>query len=150
VPESLYHPRMARSEAEEFIDSCELGQTEEGSYTVTIRCPMGSEPGGALVSDVPFARQATEKLFQSVSTLVSAIDTNHVIDVIQPGLAGGTRVTANLCDALVKMQPDAENASLALSVNWARTLPQPSIASNSVVIRSEQFPAIAQIGKDLR
>ena len=31
-----YHPRLSRAEAEEFVSRCRLGQTERGSFVLTV------------------------------------------------------------------------------------------------------------------
>ena len=35
-----YHPRMSRSEAEDFLSRCRLGQTDRGSFVLTVACPL--------------------------------------------------------------------------------------------------------------
>src|SRR5262249_8620665 len=81
APASRYHRRMSRPKAEDFIDACEIGQTEKGSYTVTLRAPIGmadSAPNPAESADVPFARKATQTLAASVSRIAQAIDEDRV------------------------------------------------------------------------
>ncbi len=153
APANTYHPRMSRTEAEDLVRACELGQTEIGSYTVTIRCPMYAsdlqlDTGAEVTEEVPFARRATETLWNSIDRLVTAIDQDDVDTALLPGDAG-TRLTSNLCDALLKMQPSQETASLALSVAWAPSQPT-RVVSASLVLRAEHFPVIATIGKQLR
>ncbi|SRR6266850_6167848 len=121
APSVSYHPRMSRSDAERFVQACE-------------------QP--------PFGRQATETLVESVSRLVNAIDHDHIDAVLLP-TGTHAQVTANLCDALIKMQPDSENASLSLAVSWAVSL-RPRVTTEAIVIRSDQFTSISEIGKQLR
>jgi hypothetical protein len=149
APERSYHPRMSRTEAEEFVDTCELGQTEEGSFAVVVRCPLRFTEDLTSAKEQPFARKATETLFQSVSDLVGALDQDRVGSLFQP-IASHFSVSANLCDALMKMQSDAESGSVELSVSWASLLPKPGSVESSVRIRSELFPRIAEVGKILR
>jgi hypothetical protein len=59
-------------------------------------------------------------------------------------------VSANLCDALMKMQSDAESGSVDLSVTWASLLPKPGSVESFVRIRSELFPRIVEVGTILR
>lgn len=152
APSVSYHPRMSRTDAEGFVQACELGQTERGSYTVTLRCPMHAlevTDGLPIAEELPpFGRQATETLVDSVSRLVSAIDHDQVATVLSP-TENHARVTANLCDALIKMQPENENASLSLAVSWAASL-RPRVATQAIVIRSDQFTSISEIAKQLR
>ena len=145
-PGRTYHPRMSFTPAEEFVDACELGQTEEGSFTVVVRCPL-QYSDEITMGDIPFTRRATDTLFGSVSALVEAIEQDRANSVMHPH-ASGARITANLCDALLKMQADA--GSVELSVTWASSLPNPTRPSNAVTIWSEMFPRISDVGKFLR
>jgi hypothetical protein len=98
---------------------------------------------------VPFARRTTDTLFNSVSTLVEAIEEDRIRSIIHAN-APPLTLTANLCDALMKMQPDTETGSVELSVSWASSLPNPTTISSAVTIRSELFPTIADVSKFLR
>ena len=62
--------------------------------------------------------------------------------------SSSARITANLCDALLKMQ--TEPGSGELSVTWASGLPNQNRLSNAVTIWSEMFPRISDVGKFLR
>ena len=150
APSNPYHPRMSRGDAEDFIRACELGQTERGSYTVTLKCPMhaplsADEPAD---DEVPFARKATETLATSVFQIAQAIDRDRVDAVLQ-GPVDGVQVTANLCDALLRMQPERDNSALAFSVTWASSRPS-RITSAAVVLRNEHFPFISFMSQRLR
>ena len=148
-PTRSYHPRMSFTPAEDFIGTCELGQTEEGSFGIVLKCPLQMTEDPSPGAQIPFARRATDTLLISVSALVEAIEGDRLDSIMSP-TGSGARLTANLCDALIKMQPEAENGSVDLSVSWATILPQPARLASSVRIRSELFPIIAEVSKHLR
>ena len=148
-PGRTYHPRMSFTPAEEFVEACELGQTEEGSFTVVVRCPLQYSDEVIMGGDIPFTRKATDALFGSVSALVGAIEQDR-LDSVMHAQVPSVRITSNLCDALLKMQPDAGIAGVELSVTWASSLPNLTSSSNAVTIRSEMFPRISDVGKFLR
>lgn len=152
APNNLYHQRMSRSEASEFLEACEMGQTEQGSFTVTVRCPLYAGESlldAAATEDEPFGRKTTTILAESAARLVMAIDSDDPESLLHP-VPNSPMVTANLCDALLRMQPDSENASLSLSVAWASSRPVARTLLQPVLFRSEHFPAIARIYKELR
>lgn len=151
APENRYHRRMSRTEAESFVETCEVGQTERGSYTVTLRAPIGmadNSANAAQSTEIPFARKATLTLAASVSRVAQAIDEDR-IDSILETQAGAVPVTANLCEALLRMQPERENSAVAFSVSWATSFPAPA-ASGPVVLRNEHFPLINLMSHRLR
>lgn len=150
APNTFWHARMSRTQAEEFVDACQLGQTEQGSFTVTIRCPLtiGEDDETATIESEPFGRRATSTLMRSAAVLTSAID-NDQVDVLTQGPARDEpNITANLCDALLRMQPGDAQSSLALSVSWAPARPRPP--SDTVILRSDHFPRIDWLYRRLR
>jgi len=152
APQRSYHPRMSLTPVDDFVGACELAQTEEGSFGIVLRCPLQTQDQEYIPApqDPPFARRATDTLVSSVSTLVEAINTDRVDSIINPDKPDATRITSNLCDALIKMQPDSETGSLELSMSWATALPKPTHIPGSVKIRGDVFPTIAEISKQLR
>jgi len=151
APGNTYHPRMSRGEAEEFVQACELGQTEKGSYTVALRCPVYSSDLSAAADatrDPPFARKATEVLAASLAHIADAIDHDQVDSLLQPG-RDHVQVSANLCDALIKMQPEADQSAIAVSFSWAAAQPA-RVGTQQVVLRNEHFPVISGLSQRLR
>jgi hypothetical protein len=151
APENRYHPRMSRTEAEDLLHSCEMGQTERGSFTITVRAPVGAPDLSARLvdsNDVPFARKTTETLATSLSRIATAIDLDHVDGVLTTP-SGTVQITANLCDALLQMQPEQESFSLAFSFTWAATYPV-RVTTAPVILRSEHFPIINLMSHRLR
>src|SRR5205807_5516419 len=97
VQPQTFHPRLSRTEAEQLLQACRLGQTERGSFTAVIACPIdavgpqallpklmplfegqtgpvagaGAEP--PLVSPEPFTRRTTSLLMRSVARIVQGI-----------------------------------------------------------------------------
>jgi len=114
-----------------------------------VRCPLQYSDEVIMGGDIPFTRKATDALFGSVSALVGAIEQDR-LDSVMHAQVPSVRITSNLCDALLKMQPDAGIAGVELSVTWASSLPNLTSSSNAVTIRSEMFPRISDVGKFLR
>jgi hypothetical protein len=136
--------------AEEFVDACELAQTEEGSFAVVLQCPLEAAGSVAVADEIPFARRATDLLLTSVTELVRAIEkdqTEALVNATQEG--SGPGLTANLCEALVRMRPGDRDGGLTLSVSWASLLPRPG-ASSLVQIPDAVFPKISEVGRRLR
>jgi hypothetical protein len=150
APERTYHPRMSMGRAGEFVRLCELGQTELGSFTITVRCPL-TVPGTAVEnsgSNVPFARRTTETLMRSLTRLISAMDQGRMETVLE-NASGAAPITANLCEAMLLMQPERDDGSVAVSVSWAHSCPA-SIPGERVTLRREHFPQIRTVSRQLR
>jgi hypothetical protein len=167
-----FHPRLSRAEAEQLIGACRMGQTERGSFTLTIACPVeavdseltvlkptplfdvlgeaGDDPPGVGAKD-PFARRVTRLLMRSLDRIARAIDADKA-DTLVADSPDEPALSANLCEALLAMQPTSERSRLTVRASWARSLPrpQPSQVPGSVQLRSDYFPVISKVATDLR
>jgi hypothetical protein len=146
-----YHPRMSRTEAQQLLNACQLGQTERGSYSVSIACPLHAvEQDQDLLPDVePFTRQAIALLMRSLSRIVSAIEADTLPAVFDE-VPDAPVVSANLCEALLQAQPQDEQSVLDVSASWATTLPPKIPIPTKVRIKHEYFPIIQDISRKLR
>lgn len=122
-----FHPRLGRSEADDLLKSCRMGQTERGSFTITISCPLRSiEPEARLINEgaESFARQTTSMLAASVHRIWSAIQGDRAFAALEPE-ADQPVISANLCEAILKMRPERDDAALFFGVSWAAAEPKP-------------------------
>lgn len=148
-----FHPRLKRAEADEFLNSCKLGQTERGSFIATFICPVASkiefddsEVSGS--SSDPFSRKVTSCLMRGVGAILKAIDQDDLGPIKKQDDVSAI-VSANLCDAIVEMQPSAMT-NLTITASWAPTLGVPANVSSQLEIRRDYIPAIEELAKDLR
>jgi hypothetical protein len=163
-----FHPRLSRAEAEQLLQACRLGQTERGSFTAVIACPLDAVEGepipakpmpsfegtqGAetsLPTSEPFTRKATALLMRSVARIVSAVDADQVASLLGPA-SDQPVLSANLCEALAMMQPTGDRSRLTVQATWARTLPPPGARLPSVVhLRRDDFPVVEKLAIALR
>ncbi len=125
-PRTVYGTRDDRG-ANEFMRRVRLGQTEAGSFVVTILSPVVSPEvqlgfQGMETDNDPAERQMTRRLTQAMSAARIATSqtmsgqTGVFLEAVSEG------VSANLCEALVKVIEPFE--SVELSITWARTRPR--------------------------
>ena len=145
-----YHPRMSRTEAQQLLSACHLGQTERGSYSVSVSCPLRAvEQDQVLIQGVePFTRRAVATLMRSLSRIVGAIEADTIPHVFEQ-VPGEPVISANLCEALLQMQPHDENSQLDVKASWATTLPPQAPIPNIIRIKQEYFPIIEDVSKKL-
>ena len=129
---SLHDPRPAyragaNQEANDFLKQVRLGQTEPGSFVVTLLPPVVPPPlQTALIpnpeyDDAPISRQVTRRLAGALSATRSATERATGGDPEAFSTAVPLGASANLCEALVQMLEPF--ATLDFSVTWARTRP---------------------------
>src|SRR5262249_2432663 len=115
-----FHPHLRRPAALQFTGACQWGQTERNSSTIAVSCPLRAvEPDPSSPSgSEPFTRSATSLLVRSVHRIVRAIDDDRAAKALEPKESEPV-LSANMCDALLQMQPSGEPSSLPVSISWA-------------------------------
>lgn len=137
---SLHEPRSAYRgapyrETKNYLRQVQLGQTEQGSFVVTLIGPLVPSSDRreselrAVADDPPVARRMTERLAEALIAVRKAVDDAFEGDNNE--FSGGDYTTfpdvvnhgvsANLCDALAMMIEPFCGIDVALS--WARTRP---------------------------
>jgi hypothetical protein len=148
-----HHPKLSRTEAVQLLEACQMGQTEQRSFVVTITCPMRAvdpEQAGLMAPTEPFARRATSLLTRALSELDLAIEENRVNSLVDQEFP---IVSANLCEALLKMRPAQEDGLLEFIPSWAPSEPlgqAPLATRSSVVFSNDEFEPIEDIYRQLR
>ena len=128
---SLREPRPvyragANREAADLLKQVRLGQTDQGSFVVTLLTPVVPPPMPALFPDqddrnAPIERRMTRRLVEALSAASRALERTAAGDesAFREAVVGG--VSANLCDALVRIIEPFP--TLDVGVSWARTRP---------------------------
>jgi hypothetical protein len=132
--------------ANDYLSRMRLGQTEQGSYIITLLTPSFDQES-ELANRDPIYRQITRRLAGALTATREAIEGTKGKDTELFFGALGNGVNANLCNALVRMI----NPVPALDVNltWARTLP---VADTREVIRfaNDDVPVLRNAARSFR
>jgi len=156
-PRRAYHTRKT-ARAVEFVSSLKLGQSERGSYVLTILSavppsldfqqplPMPDipDPGGS----EPFARRVTKVLAESMSLVLDAAEKGIVtgsLAAFEDAIPKG--VSADLCEAVASLPRSVD--SIGISVTWAPTRPS-TVAATATEFTPDVLEVIAEAGRQLR
>jgi hypothetical protein len=123
------HPSRRPPRAAAFMHEARLGQTERGSYVVTVALPVPPVPEQwevgqlfpELVSELPFGRVVSSVLFSGLSSVEAAsrrFVENRDVGVFAETVSRG--VSANLCEALLDL---THEAPLEVAISWSRARP---------------------------
>ena len=148
------HPRMSRGEADAMLAACRAGQTEVGSYVLKIICPLYAVSRDLELADpIPFTRKVTTHLMRATADLVESIEHSRVEAYLETH-AERPMLSWNLCDALLRMQPEQNAGQLELSTTWAADprLPPPleTDTPSRVAIKAEYILEIQRAAQILR
>ena len=137
---SLREPRPvyragANREAADLLKQVRLGQTDQGSFAVTLLTPVVPPVMPGLFPDpddlnAPIERRMTRRLVEALTAARQAAERTAAGDEGAFGEAVASGVSANLCEALVRIIEPFP--TLDCGVSWARTRP---MAVSGTVVR---------------
>lgn len=153
-----FFPRQAYKEAIEFLQICQLGQTERGSFITKIMAPVPPivdkpdtlfpDDDDLLFATEPFARKSTVRVMTALGHIRGAIDTGDYQQILKGVEAG---VSANLCEAIAKMQPEGDQAQLRIHMQWSPSRPKvPAGTERTVGFSRTAFEIVREAGRKLR
>jgi hypothetical protein len=144
-----YHPRMSRSEAEEFISGCRLGHDGRGGFILTVACPLELSADLLGPKGEPFSRRVTSLLMQSLDDLCQAADRMQIDELADTGRHPG--ISANLCESLLLLRPTGDRSALTISISWSRSLlPESRELKRGVRLGQEVFNVAEVLAPKLR
>jgi hypothetical protein len=154
-PRAYFAPRKF-DQALDYVRKVKMGQTERGSYTVTVVSKVAPilQPPELLLGEAeePYERRVVRTFDTGISRIRAAAEeaaASGRLDSFEDGIPAG--VSANLCNALVGMIEDREFVrGLEFSFSWSRTRPLQVEAPPRIFIGSDSFPVIEEAGRRLR
>jgi hypothetical protein len=137
--------------ANNYLKQARFGQTQKGSFILTIISPIEAKDG-CNVTETPFERRVVEKLFNSlkfVKTAAENIDPSK-IDLQLPENYLESGISSNLCEALLGIYKSGREQGIDLSLSWSSSIPEPENILTRVVFPPEIMPAVSRIAKRLK
>ena len=151
-PQPLYRAG-ANKEASEYLKRVRMGQTEQGSFVITLLSPVvpprmqSGNSSKVAQDDDPIERRITRQLVDALTAVREATEKTIAggADAFFKAIERG--VSANLCEALVSvMEPFRE---IDVTVTWARTCPAPR-ARDVVRFAASDAPILREAARSFR
>jgi len=155
-PRAYFAPRKF-GQALDFVKKVKMGQTERGSYTVTVIskvAPILQQPElSAADVEEPYERRVIRTLGTGVSKIRAAAEVAAAtgsLDSFKDGINSG--ISSNLCNALAGMIEEREFVrGLEFGFSWSRTRPQTQEEFPAhIFISPDSLPVIEEAGRLLR
>lgn len=155
TPQPLYRAGANR-EANEYMRRVKLGQTEQGSFVVTLLAPvppllqpvqLALDQSWAKFEDEPMERMVTRRLVEALEASRNAAEMalSGEANAFEKAIAFG--VSANLCEAVAGLIEQSDG--LDISVTWARTRPTPE-AHRKVVFSQNDAEILKEAARTFR
>lgn len=157
LKQQAHHPRLSRTEAQQFLETAKFRHTQPGSFVLNVSCPVqGLDVQAPLLpdeTDAPFVRRTTATLRKALGELVTAIETDS-LDIFVEATKNGANpiVSSNLCEALTRFEDSSLKNSVEIGITWAAAIPKPANEGRVSVIRIQHdyFPRIEEVRRELR
>ncbi|MGF1641977.1 MAG: hypothetical protein ACFCUO_13605 [Rhodospirillales bacterium] len=152
-----FYAKRKPQQAMDYVRQVRMGQTEQGSYVLTILSPVAPElkaaQGELLPKEPvePYERQVTRTLVAALAALDEAARRAAMNGDMAPFTeAVGRGVSANLCDAVVGLAEVSPGGALDVEVSWSRTRPVKGKAPARVLLGSDSIPIIVEAARHFR
>ena len=122
---TAFHQGRMDTTITSFLSNCRFGQTEGGSYVVSVICPMTEVAEGEVrqlelfedeTEETNFTRQVTTKVVKSIQKLKSRIDDGQY-NLAETSTEDG--ISANFYEALLGINLDQEGIRVDFVPEWA-------------------------------
>jgi hypothetical protein len=143
-----------------FINSCRFGQTEIGSYVVSVVCPMAniiddkyeqlSLFDGEDIGAYSLTRNTTNKLISSINIVKESIDKGNLESAIYNNSNGENIVSINFLDALSEINIYKNNSILNISAQYAPTIRKNMLDNASVTVNSDYYNPINALVRKIK
>lgn len=139
---TIYHPKLFYKSANQFIDSCYLGQTERGSFIASIVCPFvnPSKDEEAIqlslfneeeVLESSLTRSITKKFMKSLYSIKTNIEVGNY-DFLEEQISSD-KISVNFIESIVELGDYGDKETIDISISWSNHIEKvkdlPSIIS---------------------
>jgi hypothetical protein len=142
----------------DYLRQVRMGQTEQGSYVLTMLSPVPPELKAAqeqeelpgIIEPVePYERRVIRTLVTALGALDEAARVAAMSGDMAPFTAAVRRgVSANLCDAVVGLSKVSPGAAVDIQVSWSRT--RPIEMPTRMLLGSDSMPIIEEAARQFR
>jgi hypothetical protein len=151
-PESIRYNHL--KSVSDLVERCRIGQTEYGSYSVPLICPLFKKEKETVTyiqwnenPEITFTRRVTINLMESLHHIVDSISKEDTERLISPSRED-IKINPKMFEALNEMEPKKKNLDLNISSDWLIVPPTEKIP-NSVSVNADYFKEIKDISDAL-
>lgn len=138
---------------QQFINSCRYGQTEIGSYVISLVCPfMSFDDGGVKQltlftpeqeSSISITRQATKKLIESVCAVKQTIEEGKDLSELVENPE--KNISVSFIEALSNLNISASNHALEIKAKWAPTITENRSSIDKIGISNDHYSPLKSV-----
>ena len=146
-----YHQGRIDDTILSFLSSCRYGQTEIGSYVVSVVCPFAELDNSNTFRQLSIfseeeecknslTRKVTSRLMKNIAVIKSYIDEGKFSQLLK--LDGSNTISANFFEALVGLNLSFEDTDVEFSAEWSPIVQPPLHIQHKVVLNHDYYQPI--------
>lgn len=154
-----YHQGRVDDSVLEFLSNCRFGQTEIGSYVVSIVCPFAEldEDEGykqlSIFSDEErcadsLTRQVTSRVINNIVEIKKQIDSGNMDLLVSD--KDGTIISANFYEALNGLNLESEGADVEFIAEWSPIVKNTTCIEDRIMLSHDYYQPIESIISKLK
>ena len=140
--------------AKSFLDKFKLAQTDKGSFILNIDIQVvdeGNEQSVLSGFEVPIPLE--HKVVERIGTAINQVDEivnnkRQLSETAESAYEAG--ITANMCDALMKMRPQSDTDHITTTIRYASALTNRTGLTERIDMRANHFLIIDELAKIYR
>jgi len=156
----LFHAKRPENSIVEFVNKCRFGQTEMGSYVVSVVCPISTISKNEVMQLSLFndedecaqslTRKVVNKLITSIGIVKDAVNKGSLEDTIKEYAGSDNSISANFLDALSGINIYRSNSSLDITAKYAPTIRINTLSDAFISINHDHFTPIDTLVKKIK
>lgn len=142
----------ATSYAKNIVNKFKLAQTSVGSFVINIDIKVVDDKNeqlqleGIEEVDIPEEHKIVKRIYTGLNQINRIVKEETDLNVMVSD-AYKTGITANMCDALLKLKPDRDNVEIDTTFRYASAIVHKAGEVDKVSIRNNHFYVIDEISK---
>lgn len=149
-----YHQGKANKATLDFLSHCRFGQTEIGSYIISIICPFGELSEDDVYKQLSIfsdeercmnslTRKVTAKVMTNLDRIKSCIDDGEIEKLVS--FDESDMISANFYEALAGMNMEEPGVALGFEAEWAPVLRRPENVNSRLVLTHDYFQPLQEV-----
>lgn len=137
--------------AKEILDNFKLAQTEVGSFVINLDIKVAEEEGEQYSlpvgePDVSIEHKIVKRIGKAIQQIDDVASQKSNLDEILPD-AYKSGITANMCDALMKLKPENADVSIVTKIRYASAITQRPDDVEIIEIKNNHFYTMDEISR---
>lgn len=154
-----YHQGRQDEAVAAFVNNCKFGQTEIGSYVISIVCPFAELDESEEYKQLSFfseeeqcanslTRRVTNRIMQNVTTIKKNIDNGKLEALLSDDVT--PLISANFYEALAGMNLNAVDTTIEFSAQWSPVVKNNRYKESKVSLSHDYYQPIITTSERLR